>query len=69
MDPRMSLFERRSREERRDSAGEVGALEDVRVRAGQPVGDRRTGHLSLGDPLIQLAELALVQLPPTLADQ
>lgn len=63
----VSLFEGRSRQERREPPGEVGALEDVLVRAGQAVGDGGACRLSLGDPLIQLGELALVQLPPTVA--
>jgi hypothetical protein len=54
----VSLFERTPRQERIDPADEVGALEDVLVRAGQAMGDRGACHLSLGDPLLQLGELA-----------
>lgn len=41
-----------------DDAGEVGAFEDVFVRAAQRVNDGLAGGLGLGDLVIELGELA-----------
>ena len=61
----MCLVEGQSSQAPRNHAGEVGAVEDFFVRACQGVGDSSARRLGLGYPLVQLGELALGQLPPT----
>src|SRR6266496_3860390 len=52
------LVERLTGEAGGDDAGEVGAFEDVFVRAAQRVIDGLAGGLGLGDLLVELVELA-----------
>jgi len=47
-----------------DEAGEVGAFEDVFVRAGQRVIDGFAGGLGRGDLLVEFGELAPGELLP-----
>jgi hypothetical protein len=54
----VGLVERLTAEAGGDDAGEVGALEDVVVRAAQRVIDGLAGGLGLGDLVIELGELA-----------
>src|SRR6266498_380057 len=54
----VGLVERLTGEAGGDDAGEVGAFEDVFVRAAQRVIDGLAGGLGLGDLLVELVELA-----------
>jgi hypothetical protein len=54
----VGLVERLTGEAGGDDAGEVGALEDVFIRAAQRVIDGLADDLVLGDLVIELGELA-----------